>query len=118
MGLETCNNCERTIGNLEQAYVYNDKTVCKECNALLHIKTNDEPASNSKTIVNVKPYKKVQTIEKTGKQFKAGMLAGVIMMLVAIPVACGGDIGGCVILGLMGMCIFIISDVLAWWHHG
>jgi len=34
--MEKCTNCERSIGNLEQVYVYqNQHVVCSECSALL-----------------------------------------------------------------------------------
>jgi len=35
MSLEICKNCERTIGNFEQAYIYNNKIVCEKCNSML-----------------------------------------------------------------------------------
>ena len=35
MSLEICKNCERTIGNFEQAYIYNSKIVCEQCNSML-----------------------------------------------------------------------------------
>ena len=31
MGLETCENCKRIIGKLEQAFVHEGYVVCKEC---------------------------------------------------------------------------------------
>ena len=36
VGLRTCENCERIIGNLEIPYIYINKIVCKECGNLLH----------------------------------------------------------------------------------
>jgi hypothetical protein len=50
--LEICQNCERTIGKLEQAYVYNNKIVCKECNARLRIETdgNNEKEKDKKPL--------------------------------------------------------------------
>jgi DNA-directed RNA polymerase subunit RPC12/RpoP len=35
MGIETCSNCGRTIGSLEQAFVFEDHVVCAQCNDLL-----------------------------------------------------------------------------------
>jgi hypothetical protein len=120
MGLETCENCERIIGKLEQAYVYNNKVICKECNALLCIKTNNEPANNSKRTVYVKPSKKIQTItiEKTGKRWKAYKLVGVVLILIAIPMMCAGHIGAGVLIGIVGITLYITSRAGAWWYHG
>ena len=47
---EVCKNCARTIGKLEQAFIYKGHVVCKECSK----KLRDEPqetndASNSDT---------------------------------------------------------------------
>ena len=47
---EVCENCARTIGKLEQAFIYKGHVVCKECSK----KLRDEPqetndASNSDT---------------------------------------------------------------------
>jgi len=39
MKVETCENCLRTIGNLEQAYVYHENVVCQDCYRKL---TDDE----------------------------------------------------------------------------
>jgi len=35
MGLETCENCKRIIGKLEQAYVFQGRIVCNECDSKL-----------------------------------------------------------------------------------
>jgi len=40
--LETCDNCERTIGKLEQAYVFSGNVVCAECSERLKANPENE----------------------------------------------------------------------------
>ena len=113
MGLETCENCGRTIGKLEQAYIHNNKVVCKECNELLHIKTKqDEPTFIAKNL------KTTQTIEKTAKEWKAGVIVGIIMMLLSIPSCYAGNSGAGGGLFFVGAITFIIGRIGAYWYHG
>ncbi len=46
MSIETCINCSRTIGKLEQAYVYKENVVCSECNDRLLKAPNDKSLQN------------------------------------------------------------------------
>ena len=118
MGLETCENCERIIGKIEQAYIYNNKIICKECYTRLHNEIDAKDINNSKAPINTIPYKKVQPIEKTGKQYKAGMLIGIIILLAVIPMAYSGQTEWSFLLGFIGGILFIVSKILAWWYHG
>jgi hypothetical protein len=125
MGLEICENCVRVIGNLEQAHVYNNKIVCKECKALLDNKISDitpeEDRKVSKKYNRVngdhavqiirETSPRVQTIQRTFKIYKAGMLIGTIMFI-------GGIIKLNVVFIFMGILISIISRIGAWWENG
>ena len=46
MAMETCANCGRTIGNLEQQSVWQNKAVCLECKDRLTKKESKDPAAN------------------------------------------------------------------------
>lgn len=63
MKVEICENCEKEIGKLEQAFIHNNHIVCEQCYKKL--------TTNSKNQKNPLEKTQVQTIEKTGKKFKA-----------------------------------------------
>jgi general secretion pathway protein G len=44
MAIETCGNCKRIIGELEQAYTWQNHILCKECYARLSNSTVTQPA--------------------------------------------------------------------------
>lgn len=46
MSVEKCNNCEKEIGNLEPAYVFNGKIVCSKCNDIIRTEVPDKTATN------------------------------------------------------------------------
>lgn len=46
MGMETCANCGRTIGNLEAAHLFGDKVVCASCRGILAGIDPKPPASS------------------------------------------------------------------------
>lgn len=50
--MERCANCERPIGNLEEAYVFKDNPVCGACHAKLRA---DESVDVAKEIEYAKP---------------------------------------------------------------
>lgn len=76
----------------------------------------------------------VQTVEKTGKFWKAQMLLAAMMTIVGVIMVCAGvqsmqatraaggqvhasgGIGGLLVFG--GLIWFIVARVLAWWNHG
>ena len=43
MKIETCYNCERAIGKLERAYIYNGSVVCEQCYDKLQTKSTAIP---------------------------------------------------------------------------
>ncbi len=61
--------------------------------------------------------KKIQTIEKTGKGWKAGKLAGIICTIAGVLMSCGGQEEG-VFLVIVGPVIYLIAKIGAWWYHG
>ena len=62
--------------------------------------------------------RKIQTIEKTGKFYKFMMLIGFLMAIVSAPIACAGNRELAVVLAPIGIVIFIVANILAWWFHG
>ncbi len=61
--------------------------------------------------------KKVQTIEKTGKGYKGAMLIGLLMILIGIAAACGGESWG-LFIAFLGALLGILAKICAWWEHG
>lgn len=108
MQVEICQNCGRKIGNLEQAYIYQEHIICKECYKLL----------NDSTSKDKKDGKKVQTIELTAKKYKAAMLIGLLLAFSGIPVLEAGYYKVGILLGFGGVALFIVARIEAWWHHG
>lgn len=151
MPIETCENCERQIGKLEEAYVHKGHIICGGCNELLrkkpksarkkHTADPEEPTDNQlqyaerlgievpldvtkwelsdliDQAVTEKEENKVQTIEKTGKELKAGMLIGALVAIIATIVTFSSDYAGGPFI-VIGILIFVFSKVLAWWYHG
>jgi hypothetical protein len=152
MKIEICENCEREIGKLEKAYVFNGSIICKDCNQLLREKpskiTNsiveEDPPTPSQIeyakrlginitsdmdkwelsdliseAVENRQEKKVQTIEKTGKSYKVGMLIGIFLLLAAIAIySDDGSKELSFLLGFFGILIFFFAKMFAWWYHG
>ena len=67
----------------------------------------------------------VQTIEATGKKWKAAQLIAVLVMIVGAPVIIAGAsnesftfirIGTLMFAG--GLVAFLLARIGAWWHHG
>ena len=47
MGKKTCENCEQTIGNLEESFLYKNRVVCKACKTLLEDESQAIETTNS-----------------------------------------------------------------------
>lgn len=60
----------------------------------------------------------VQTIEQTGKRFKAMMAGGVVAMLIGLTLAMSGETEIGAVLMLLGLAAYIAARSAAWWHHG
>lgn len=64
-----------------------------------------------------KKHKQTQTIEQTGKGWKAVILIGGIFLLIGLPtmaidVPIGGSMTG------LGLATYLIGRIGAWWYHG
>lgn len=49
MQTETCQNCGRTIGNLETRHLFNGQIVCAECDSKLRPSQSSDPPHNART---------------------------------------------------------------------
>lgn len=78
----------------------------------------------------VRPAKQVQTIEKTGKEWKAVILLGGVMMIAGLVVFAltiasdarpsGPNVGAIagLVAFIVGLVVYGIGRVGAWWYHG
>lgn len=66
----------------------------------------------------MKRKQEIQIIEKTGKFFKFIKLIGFLMAIVSAPIACAGNTELAVVLAPIGIVIFLVGKILAWWFHG
>ena len=71
MSDEICANCQRKIGKLEQAYVYQNNIVCKPCYGILN--SSELPSANN-----------TKNIEKTAKATSS--IASLLWAIVIIAV--------------------------------
>ncbi len=60
---------------------------------------------------------KTQTIEKTGKKYKAFILVSWAILLTGIGLAVAGN-EYCVVVGAPSVPLWIGTKLLAWWNHG
>lgn len=61
---------------------------------------------------------RVQTIEKTSKEWKTGQLVGGGFIIVGLLSLSSGAAEGCVVFCLLGVAIIIGCKTAAWWYHG
>jgi tellurium resistance protein TerD len=54
MKVETCSNCERVIGKLEQAYVFHGNVVCQNCYQILANNENKQIQAYAEGLTEVK----------------------------------------------------------------
>ena len=132
MALEKCKNCERTIGNLETPYLFEEEIVCKHCFEELHgtrsLQTIPQnvvtrvPVREKVVIVQqpIRTIPTVQPIERTGKKWKGMMVISVVMIIIGgIAVIPSGPIPIPFLLFLpLGIFLFIVAKICAWWCHG
>lgn len=143
---DTCENCGNPIGKLETPFVWQDHAVCAECHEKLNrptIATAErltpadaigQPSVHLMPIhaVMQSPLPGVQTIEKTGKQWKQQMLLALLLVVIGVVVMCSGcsmvvnrhQDGGAATLSI-GFAMIVaglgwgaVARLLAWWHHG
>lgn len=60
----------------------------------------------------------VQTVEQTGKRFKAYMAGGVVAMLTGLTLTMAGEVTVGAVLMMLGLAVYIAARSGAWWHHG
>lgn len=65
-----------------------------------------------------KEFKKIRTIEKTGKKWKFAKLIGVILLIAGIVNASKHNAEAAISLIVFGLLIIIISSLGTWWFHG
>jgi hypothetical protein len=121
-----CRLCHQTL-EIDNSYL-GDKVLCPICNneTLVLVQTSaDLPRATIAT-----PNGSVVTIQQTSKKYKAGILIGALMTIAGFlffPICCYTlpnviniayitSISAFLFIG--GTITLIVSNVLAWWHHG
>ncbi len=56
-------------------------------------------------------------IEQTRKKYKAIILIGWLVALIAIPVALGTGSKFVIVIALIAMGAVVVGNFLSWWHH-
>lgn len=115
--VEECENCSRTIGRLETAYVWNEHTVCEDCLKRL-AGTNPRPEPKAK-IADYDLSSEVPLMMQSGPPPKSISVWGVVSVIMG----CGGlmvtwiPIFGCV--GYVPAVIGLISGIVGvLWNVG
>jgi hypothetical protein len=120
--IEICSNCGREIARSEQAYVFEGKIICAECDNTLRSGPVDEPATTPEpsalpeTITVVQPQPEAPSLSEPVEQEKANqsqdadepvgfIIAGVILCLLGIGLISIGLIS-LAVMYLLGMPIF------------
>ncbi len=87
-------------------------TNCPDCGAQV---SSQAPACASCGCPITAP--RVMTIEKTGKKLKAAQIVAVLISLAGLATCCGGSEHGAIGF-VLGIVVFIVVKILAWWKHG
>lgn len=155
--MDSCDNCGRDIGDLETSYIWRNRTVCAECSQRLQDTVSLAPqispsitqdpldaladavrprAARPTYIQNVyhqhRGSPRTQTIERTGKVWKAHMLVSFLLVLIGIGIIALAAFlpmpdyseakpvvaiaGACVVA--VGIVWHIFARMGAWWYHG
>jgi len=96
--METCDNCNRTIGRLETGYLWRESVVCKACHDLLHDAAHKQYAQIS-----------ASTSTHGGKRFASVryMVWGIVVLLVALIGLAAADVE----IGPAGFVLVILISV-------
>lgn len=143
-----CDNCGKMIGKLEEKHVWQEEhVVCGPCITKLSSVqevgvTRVPPAPPAEQVRTVyvqqgppQDQKRVQLIEKTGKEWKAAQAAGCLAVFAGLVLICvGGSMasqpgvkpdaaaGGTAALGILvilaGFAVLVVARIGAWWNHG
>ncbi|MHC4641046.1 MAG: LIM domain-containing protein [Planctomycetota bacterium] len=112
--VEICSNCEREIGRSEQAYVFDGKIVCAECDNTLRSNEMTEPPAAPEPITTVEPQFEEPDQSKPDEQEKEKhyrdedkhpgfIITGAILCIFGILL-----IG----LGLLGLAVSFLESIL------
>ena len=118
--IEICSNCEWEIARSEQAYVFEGKIVCAECDNTLRGGPVDEPAeileppTAPEPIITVQSQSEAPSLSEPVEQEKANqsqdedkpvgfIIAGVALFLIGVALAH---------IGLAGLAAFFIGGIL------
>jgi len=99
MALTACPECHPQVSSIART--------CPHCGFLLQYQ-----ASPSRSTDDL-----VQTIEQTGKAWKAAQLLGAVVLLVGIVWGMAGGGLPSAILGVCGLVAYIVGRTGAWWYH-
>lgn len=119
MTAEACENCGRTIGNLEPAHVCDGHVVCTEC--LARLAPQAIPYAMPATGRDADPV----TVQLTARRWKAIQLAGFLVAMVGfvlLPVATSTNSRDLAVVALwvaaLGAVGVVVGWALGWWFHG
>ncbi len=103
MKTEVCQNCGRTIGNLETRHLFNGQIVCPECDGKLRLPRSTAPPGQN-VVVNV----------PDAKRLNAFGLVSVVLGIIA-SLSCWIPFVGCLAIpvGLIGMLFAFIGAVVS-----
>ena len=112
--VEICSNCGREIGRSEQAYVFDGKIVCAECDNTLRNNEIPEPPAALEPITTVEPQFEEPDQSKPDEQEKEKqyreedkhplfIIAGVILCIIGIFL---------ISLGLLGLAVSFLESIL------
>lgn len=63
------------------------------------------------------PMNGVQTIEATGKKYKAIQAVGFVLVLIGVLLFVVGPLGAAGVFFCIGLVILFYGRIGAWWHH-
>jgi len=83
MGTETCQNCKRIIGELEQAYTWQSHILCKECYARLSSPTVAKPTPVDGLVPAIQPPPQ-RSLVKSTLIVMATVIAVIVMIYILL----------------------------------
>ena len=119
-----CPKCREGMKALKS--MSGDVLPCPKCGNYAQVRSIPQitppppPTVLQRPTVVVRPTVPAQTIEKTSKDHKGGMLFGVVMTIVGIIMVCMGNTWSTfgVLLIVAGLLIWLLARITAWWDHG
>jgi len=100
---------------------------CPECNREVSDRDEDCPHCGCplKGPADIVAGRRVRTVERTAKTYKAWMLVGCLATLAGLAGSLGGGLSGkadFVLIGVLvvalGLAVSLWARLAAWWHHG